>query len=198
MVIDTRFDLLQYVHIVNDIVDEYFNDSYEYQPHIGMISAMRIFYAECVKESDFDEICPHDTNDIELLEKVLTNEEFIDEYNQALLEVDGFRFNFACAYRDAMDIVEAMKNSHLPLLGKLEQIILGILEKWGQALSEENIVKLQKVSEDIKSGNFDYYQFLQDHSSSAEFQEILDANKEKLAKIASGNKKRKSKNKKKK
>lgn len=83
MTVKTELGIIGYVSMVDEIVLEYFNADGEYQPHIGMLNAMRLFYNECVKESKFDEQLAHDNIDAMEMEALVADQEFIEAYNRA-------------------------------------------------------------------------------------------------------------------
>lgn len=173
MKVNTNLNVFQYLNMVNDIADGFYSEQHEYQPHIGMVETMRIFYANCVVESEFDSVCPHDTDDVDLLAQVLSNEDFIDEYNKALIDLDGYKFNFACAYRDAMDIVDSMKNSHLTFIGRLQSALVALIDKVNDKLSDGTIDKLNSFADDLKAGKIDYYKFFENFADSDVLEESL-------------------------
>lgn len=198
MKIDTSLNIIEYVNLVNGIADKYFNENHEYQPHIGMVESMRLFYAICVKESEFDSTCPHDTVEIKLLEPVLSNSNFINAYNDALAESTGYQFNFACAYRDAMSIVEAKKYSLYSVTGQLGQILLNLIDRVSSTISNENIEKILSFSNSIQNGDVDYYKLLETLADSPLFQEALKKNRsENNKKVVSINESKKYRNNKK-
>lgn len=44
MVIKKDFSVIDYVSLVNGIADEFFDVNGEYQPHLGRLNVMRLFY----------------------------------------------------------------------------------------------------------------------------------------------------------
>lgn len=75
-------------------------------------------------------------------------------YNAALNESKDFRLNFANAYADALNIVK-QKNTTIGGLVDLVTDSLGKLaDKITPVLTEENIDKIAKISDDISKGEF--------------------------------------------
>ena len=110
MIIDTELDIIQYVGCVDKIASRFFNEELEYEPYIGMLHAMCIFYNLCVKESGFKESVGDEVHDIWEIRDVAKDPEFIKEFNNAIQEQDSFGLNFNNAYKQAMNIVEHKKN----------------------------------------------------------------------------------------
>lgn len=152
MTVKTELGIIGYVSMVDEIVLEYFNADGEYQPHIGMLNAMRLFYNECVKESKFDEQLAHDNIDAMEMEALVADQEFIEAYNRALIGDGMVRLDFANAYKEAMEIVNVKKTSIGTAMQTIKKAIGGIVEMIAPALTEENIAAIGTIAKDIASG----------------------------------------------
>ena len=96
MKVNTYIGMVEYLTMVNEIVLEYFDEDGNYQPQIGILNAMRLFYNECVIESKFE--LPHDITDAMDMEIMVTDDEFVNEFNNAIIgDRPGIRFDFANA-----------------------------------------------------------------------------------------------------
>lgn len=173
MITNNNFDLFKYIIVTDRIVSGFFNSEKEYQPHYGMVQAMAIYYAECVVSSEFDESCPHNTEDILKLAPILSDESFIDAFNQALSETEEYRFNFAHAYQAALQIVESKVNSYKTIGGSVAAYAIELIEKIGNLMTQENIDKITSIAEDISSGNIDYYKLMDMLKDSKLFDDII-------------------------
>jgi hypothetical protein len=116
--------------VVNIIADGYFSEDGEYDPTTGMLNTMYAFYKFCYKRDD-EEV---DTAEkmAEIAEK---NGDFILDYNQAL-DCDVQCFNFANAYREAMELVRYRQESAVLLVNKLKSALDGAAQKLNQFASE--------------------------------------------------------------
>ena len=83
IVVNTELSMIDYLVMVNDMVLEYFNEDGEYQPHIGMLNVMRLFYNHCVIESKFD--TPHDIIDAMDMEIIVEDDDFLNAFNDAII-----------------------------------------------------------------------------------------------------------------
>lgn len=151
MVIKTDLSVIDYVSMVNGIVDEYFDVDGEYQPHIGRLNVMRLFYNKCVTESKFD--LPHDFNDALMLEPLIQDEEFIAEFNKALKGDGSICLDFANAYAEAMEIVNVKKGSFGNAVNIIKNSISNIIDMINPVLGADNIDKFKQIADSFSNGN---------------------------------------------
>lgn len=164
MVIKSNLNVIDYVSLVNGIISEFFDsETGEYTPHIGRLNAMRLFYNDCVIESKFD--LPHDFKDALKMDVLVEDEEFINEFNRAVKGDGTIRLDFANAYEDALEAVNAKKNS----FGNAVNIIRKALEKVSESISsvvtDESLEKLTKISESVDLGNLSLDSFVKAYSN---------------------------------
>ena len=107
MKFNNKFDLVEYLQVVTEIVQDYFDlNTHEYMPHIGEINSVCVYYNHCVEPEDYDEL-PHPITDIHDMEKLFNNVEFMAHYRSEVNDyIDEFGLTFGAAYDKAMDIVE--------------------------------------------------------------------------------------------
>jgi len=152
-----NLELTEYVSLVENIAEGFFDEEGNYQPHIGKLNTMRLFYNEYVIESNFD--IPHGFSGALQLRPLINDNEFIYKYNQSL-NGDGYiRLDFANAYRDAMKIVKTKKDSLNGLILTVKNVIKKAVNSFSESLSAENIEKLSKIAESIGEENFDLDSF---------------------------------------
>ena len=151
MVIKKDFSVIDYVSLVNGIADEFFDVNGEYQPHLGRLNVMRLFYNECVTESKFD--LPHDFNDALMLEPLIQDEEFIAEFNKALKGDGSVRLDFANAYAEAMEIVNVRKGSFGNAVDVIKGAISNIVDMINPVLGTDNIEKFKQIADSFTNGN---------------------------------------------
>ena len=150
--INTKLSLCDYLAMVNEIVLEFFNEDGVYQPHIGKINAMRLFYNDCVKKSPYDEKYDHDIVDIMDMIDIVADEGFIRAYNEALAADIYTSLDFGNAYRDAMEIVDVKKSSFGNAVETVGSMINRIVTTISSVLTGENIEKVSKIAKEISDG----------------------------------------------
>ena len=77
LVIDTKLDVATYLFLVDNIALEYFAENGTYQPHIGYLNTIRLFYNTCVKQSQYDNSIPHDFVDMSAVNVLANDDEFM-------------------------------------------------------------------------------------------------------------------------
>ena len=144
--------LFDYLAMVNEIALEFFNEDGVYQPHIGKINAMRLFYNNCVEKSPYDEKHGHDIVDAKDMIDIVADVDFIYEYNEAITADKCIRLDFGNAYKDAMDIVDVKKSSLGNAVEIVGSMINRIAETASSVLTDENIEKVSKIAKEISEG----------------------------------------------
>lgn len=126
--------------VVNIIADGYFSEDGEYDPTTGMLNSMYAFYKFCYKKDD-EEV---DTAEkmAEIAEK---DGDFLWEYNFAL-DCDTQCFNFANAYREAMELIRYRQESAVLLVNKLKDVV----DKAAKRLSDFTAEKMGALEKEIK------------------------------------------------
>jgi len=151
MVIKTDMNIVDYVSLVNNIVNEFFDDEGEYVPHIGRLNTMRLFYNECVIESNFE--LSHDFEDALQMGVLVEDEEFIEQFNAALKGDGTIRLDFANAYAEAMEIVNVRKGSFGNAVNVIKNAISNVVDMINPVLGKENIEKFNKLADTFSKGN---------------------------------------------
>lgn len=150
--VDTKLDIIDYVSMVNEIVLEFFNSDGVYQPHIGKLNAMRLFYNKCVTKSKFDVSLGHDIIDAMDMVLIVKDNNFIEKYNEAIAAGSYIQLDFGNAYKDAMEIVDVKKSSFGSAVEIVKNMIMGIVDKVSPILTPENIENVSKIAADISEG----------------------------------------------
>lgn len=148
--INTTFDYFTYVAAVEDIALYFFNTEGKYQPHIGKISAMRVFYNMCVGDNPYREELGDEIMNLVSMDKLVKDEEFIVEFNKALNPHAVVAFDFAHAYQDAMEIVKSrqtMLGSAIELVGDM---LIAFVEKMNEAVSPENLKETGLIAQALE------------------------------------------------
>lgn len=126
IVVETKLGIVEYMTLVEALVDGYFDVDGTYQPQIGIVNAMRLFYNNCVKQSDLDGEVSHQFTDIMLVEKLAANDDFIHAFNDAISNKHEYILDFANAFNDARDIIRKQneqKTSKAVILPAIQAIL---------------------------------------------------------------------------
>ena len=147
--IKDNLDIVAYGAAVQEIAQKFFDGDGNYAPHIGKVNAMLVFYNYFVTESKFNDIPVEefDTN------QFFTDEEFLEEYNKALTDNQRVRFNFGNAYVDALEIVNTRKSSIYTIIDRIQAGLEGFVDKISPVITEENLNKLAKISDNVAKGD---------------------------------------------
>lgn len=148
--VHTDLGIVEYCAIVKSIADGYFDDEFEFVPHFGKLNAMRLFYNICVEDDILGK--PHDISDALEMEDLVKDYEFIKAFRQATEKDDGLSLSFANAYYDAIKIVNTKKGSLNRAVDVIKSVLNNVVDSMGSMFNEENMAKIQKMSEDIASG----------------------------------------------
>lgn len=151
--VNTKLALFDYLAMVKEIAYEFINDEDgTYQPQIGKLNAMRLFYNHCVIKSRFDEKYGHDVIDADSMEEIVADDGFIEAFNKAIECDRTIRYDFANAYRDAMEIVNVKKTSFGSAVNIVGSMINKIFESVSPLLTEENINIVSQIAKDMSEG----------------------------------------------
>lgn len=153
MVVNTKLSIVDYVTLVNEIIWEYFDVNGNYQPQIGIINVMRLFYNLCVKQSKFDNKHPHNVIDAMDIDEIITDDEFVREFNMAMQDCHGFGLTFGNAYVNAMEVVENKKHTISNIIDEIERGLKKLTDNINPILSNGNIDRLAAVFNSAKDGN---------------------------------------------
>lgn len=147
--IDTSLSVIEYITIVDSIVNGYFDDiTGEYQAHMGLVNTMTLFYNNFYKTESENQII-----NLEDADGCLNSQEFLDAYNLAITSSYGFTYDFANAYCDAMDMVETKKMSLGSIVDGLSKKIVEIFDMIKPALSDENIGEVLAVAKNLANSD---------------------------------------------
>lgn len=170
--INTKFAMLDYLAIVDAIADEFFDSDGTYQPQIGKINAMRLFYNHCVLHSKFDNKYGHDIEDASDLAEIIADKEFVKAYNRSIRVGSNATLDFRNAYNDAMEIVKQRKSSFGNLSHVLSSALNQLSGHFSNILTDENIEKVSQIAQNMSDDKFNvksvveaYAGYLENHES---------------------------------
>ena len=155
MKVNPNLSLYDYIVMVEDIAEEFFDENNTYCPHIGELNAMRLFYNKCVEESKFDEKYGHNIVNAEDMIEIVADKEFIDVFNR---NIDyEFRGSPACcdfcsAYRNARDIVNTRKSSIGNATDTISLMIKKITDSISSVINEDTVNTLSQIGKDMLGG----------------------------------------------
>ena len=135
MKFETKLNVNDYLAVVEEIANGFFNDNGEYTPHMGRIVSVAVFCDYCMKESVFQDVENPDMN------VIMDNDEIIEAYHKALYCSD--EMSFGAAYSDAMKLVDYRKGSLVQALGLMAGVI-------NMIMSPDNLSKVYEASKRLK------------------------------------------------
>ena len=159
MIVDTSLSVIEFKLLTEALADGYFDEDDNYTPHIGFLNSMRLFYNLCVRESKFDKDLPNDFDEIVLVESLANDDDFMSKFNKAI-ESSEKKLDFCSAFNCALDIVKSRNNPFERSINKAAAFIGAFFSSFSEVMDNENIEKLRELADQIKSGAFDYYDFM--------------------------------------
>lgn len=152
--VNTSLELFDYLAMVNEIALEFFSEDGIYQPHIGKVNAMRLFYNHCVTYSKFDEKYSHNIIDAMDMIDIVADADFINSYNEAISAGEYMSLDFGNAYKDALEIVTVKRSSFGNAVEIIGSVLNRIAGNISSILTDENIEKVSQIAKEISNGNF--------------------------------------------
>lgn len=144
VVIKENIGIVDYSAAVLKMAEGFFNEDGDYCPHFGRINSVGVFYAYFTDGKYFGDDVDIDT--------MIADEELMNAYNSALYGEIEFRLNFQNAYEDAMDIVRHKTYTITGIIEAIKNLFVRLADTVAPVLTEENIEKLTKISEEITDG----------------------------------------------
>lgn len=176
MVVNTELEMFEYLQTVNDIALEYFNIDGKYQPHIGLLNAMRIFYNLCIKESKYDEKYGHDIFDATDMKEIVADKEFIESFYSTLI-VEDMGFNFGNAYKQALDIVEYKKTSLENTVDIIYKAVMNFVEALNSTVSGDTLNTIVDIANKMANGQINSETIVEAYTQSQRFHDVVKAEK---------------------
>lgn len=198
-VIDSNLNLIEFLAMTESIADGYFDDDGNYQPHYGLINAMRLFYNVCVKQSKFDEKYPHNIVEMSDLDEIITDDYFRQYfYNEIYNGVEGINFN--TAYDNAREIVHQRNSSVTNIGEQVKHMLVNFTDSISAYLNEDNLNKIGVIAQDIQNGKLSADSIVEAYGNSDRFQRVVSgefnddkASKKNTTKSTKGTKKKDTK-----
>lgn len=168
--INTNLEMVEYIVLINNMADAFFDDKGNYQPHIGVINAMRVFYNVCVISSDFDDEYPHNIEDLLDMSDIVVDKDFCEAFLKSINEAEFF--DFGNAYSQVLDIVNSKKNNIGNLGEKIIKYAEKIVESINETMTEDNLEILDKIISKSKDGGLNEKAIVDAYIESERLKEI--------------------------
>ena len=181
MKFNNKLKLSQYIKLVDEIVEGYFEQTTgEYVPHIGEIHMAYLYFKNCVTAEDGDEVTPEniDTDgdvDFEKLEAVLNDPTFIHAIeDNVFCGIPDEYLDFGNAYHNAIAIITARVENGGLAAQRIINGITNVAEMLSGTLTEENVQVFAKAVEDIQNGKLSAESIANAYANSDRFKENTD------------------------
>jgi hypothetical protein len=162
----------EYIFATDKIAQVYFDGDNQYQPHIGLLETMWLFYSLCVTETKYDkdinvkldemekarkEQNPDDKKqmfDLTIYQDLFSDDEFVKEFNNVVTSYKkpNYGLTFGSAFRSAMEIVKTKRNSVNSLEYTITKILTELADKFENLISPDKIEELTDIAKRIQSG----------------------------------------------
>lgn len=163
----------EYIFATDKIAQVYFDGDNQYQPHIGLLETMWLFYSLCVTETKYDkkiktkldelekarkEQNSDDNNkqmfDLTIYQDLFSDDEFIREFNNVVTSYKkpNYGLTFGSAFRSAMEIVKTKRNSVNSLEYTITKILTELADKFENLISPDKIEELTDIAKRIQTG----------------------------------------------
>ena len=181
MKFNNKLKLSQYIKLVDEIVEGYFEQTTgEYVPHIGEIHMAYLYFKNCVIAEEGDEVTPEniDTDgdvDFEKLEAVLNDPTFIHAIeDNVFCGIPDEYLDFGNAYHNAIAIITARVENGGLAVQRIVNGITNIAEMFSGTFTEENIQVIAQAVEDIRNGKLSAESIANAYANSDRFKENTD------------------------
>ena len=145
-------DIVTYSAAVNEIAKKFFDEDDNYTPQFGRANAVGVFFNRFVDIVSLEAYFADYDGEINI-DLFLADENCLNVYNEALKNGAGYRLNFANAYADAMDIVKTKNTTIGGAVELFKSAISKIADKINPIFTDDNIAKLEKISENVAKGD---------------------------------------------
>lgn len=162
----------EYIFATDKIAQVYFDGDNQYQPHIGLLETMWLFYSLCVTETKYDKDINAKLDEMEKVRKeqntdnskqmfdltiyqdLFSDDEFIKEFNNVVTSYKkpNYGLTFGSAFRSAMEIVKTKRNSVNSLEYTITKILTELADKFENLISPDKIEELTDIAKRIQTG----------------------------------------------
>jgi len=178
MKFNNKLKLPQYIKLVDEIVEGYFDQTTgEYVPHIGEIHMAYLYFKNCVTAEDGDEVTPEniDTDgdvDFKKLEAVLNDQTFMHAIeNDVFCGMPDEYLDFGNAYHNAIAIITARVENGGLAVQRIINGITNVADTLAGTFTEETVQAIAKAVEDIQNGKLSAESIANAYANSDRFKE---------------------------
>lgn len=184
MKFNNKLKLPQYIKLVDEIVEGYFEQTTgEYVPHIGEIHMAYLYFKNCAIAEDGDEVTPENIDvdgdvDFVKLEAVLNDPTFMHAIeNNVFCGMPDEYLDFGNAYHNAIAIITARVENGGLAVQRIVNGITNIAEMFSGTFTEENIQVIAQAVEDIRNGKLSAESIANAYANSDRFKENTEDSK---------------------
>lgn len=145
-------DIVTYSAAVAEIAEKFFDEDDNYTPQFGRANSVGVFFNRFVDIISLEAYFADYDGEINV-DLFLADENCLKVYNKALKNNTDYRLNFANAYADAMDIVKTKNTTIGGAVELFKSAISKIADKINPIFTDDNIAKLEKISENVAKGD---------------------------------------------
>ena len=167
----------EYIFATDKIAQAYFDSENHYQPHIGLLETMWLFYSLCVTETKYDKDINAKLDELEkareeqkqnpksvtndapvfdlvIYQNLFSDDEFAKDFNDVVTSYKkpNYGLTFGSAFRSAMEIVKTKRNSVNSLEYTITKILTELADKFENLISPEKVEELTDIAKRIQSG----------------------------------------------
>jgi hypothetical protein len=181
MKFNNKLKLPQYIKLVDEIVEGYFEQTTgEYVPHIGEIHMAYLYFKNCAIAEDGDEVTPENIDvdgdvDFVKLEAVLNDPTFMHAIeNNVFCGMPDEYLDFGNAYHNAIAIITARVENGGLAVQRIINGIKNVADTLAGTFTEETVKAIAKAVEDIQNGKLSAESIANAYANSDRFKENTD------------------------
>ena len=176
MTFNNELSLANFSAVAENIGSAYFDsETGEYTPQIGELYVLFAYYNNCVLVDDSEDT-PFPLTDINDVEKLLKNDEFMNAFEDAKILSGRISLDFADAYRLGMDIVEQRKNGFQQLSCSFAKLLRDFGDLLISLSSSIDTEKLAELAKEISTSNISADTIVNAYQKSERFKEVVSGN----------------------
>lgn len=167
------FTVAEFYDLTDKIANGYFDENGEYTPQVGDAIAMMLFFNVCV--TDKEQFTDKEVLDnLTECDDVFENEDFIQAFNEAIFFNGQIRFDFANAFKNAMEIVTYRTDSPVYAVKKVEDAVKSVIDIINNTFDEDRLERLNTIAENVSSSEFNAKAVSDAFAETEAFQKILE------------------------
>ena len=184
MKFNNKLKLPQYIKLVDEIVEGYFEQTTgEYVPHIGEIHMAYLYFKNCAIAEDGDEVTPENIDadgdvDFVKLEAVLNDQTFMHAIeNDVFCGMPDEYLDFGNAYHNAIAIITARIENGGLAVQRIINGITNVADTLAGTFTKETVQAIAKAVEDIQNGKLSAESIANAYANSDRFKENTEDSK---------------------